>query len=178
MSKEDWLSSYNEEKPFEMTMNPFKIINKDWMLITAGDDTKCNSMTISWGGFGIYMGKPITNIYIRQERYTKEFFDKNEYFTVCSFPEELRDALKYMGNNSGRDGDKYKATGLKPIKLDQTWAIEQATAIYVCRKLSFSDVPVKNIRECEEKTQFFDKNSTTDFHTMYMGEIVKILVKK
>ena len=175
---EEWLSLYNEVKPFEMTMNPFKVINKDWLLLTSGDENKCNSMTLSWGGFGIYMGKPITNVYVRQERYTKEFMDKNEYFTVCSFSEENREALKYMGNNSGRDGDKYKATGLKPIKIDKTWAIEQATTIYVCKILSFSDVLVKNISECKEKTDFFDQNNPKDFHTMYMGEIVKILVKK
>ena len=156
-----------------MTMNPFKVINKDWMLITAGDENKCNSMTVSWGGIGIYMGKPITNIYIRQERYTKEFFEKNEYFTVCSFPEENRDALKYMGNNSGRDGDKYKATGLKPKKIDKTWAIEQASIIYVCKKLSFSDVPVKNICEFQEKKDFFEQSNPKDFDTMYMGEILK-----
>ena len=32
--------------------NPFTMLSKDWAVLTAGDEKKTNSMTISWGGFG------------------------------------------------------------------------------------------------------------------------------
>ena len=35
-----------------MEMNPFTKIGKEWMLITAGDEKKANTMTASWGGVG------------------------------------------------------------------------------------------------------------------------------
>ena len=44
--------SFREIKPEELKENPFDLIGKQWMLITAGDETKCNTMTASWGGVG------------------------------------------------------------------------------------------------------------------------------
>ena len=42
------------EVPIEsLEFNPFKKISKQWMLITAGDEKKSNTMTASWGGLGI-----------------------------------------------------------------------------------------------------------------------------
>ena len=69
----------------EMEFNPFDKISKQWMLVTAGDKDSSNTMTASWGGVGIMWGKPVATVYIRPQRYTKEFIDKNEYFTL-SFP--------------------------------------------------------------------------------------------
>ena len=56
-------------------MNPFTKIGKEWMLITAGDETKSNTMTASWGGLGIMWNKKVATAYIRPQRYTKEFVD-------------------------------------------------------------------------------------------------------
>lgn len=170
----EWLKHYKEVKIENVKENPFEFYHKNWALITAGDEKKCNSMTISWGGCGTYMSLPITNIYIRQERYTKEFFDKFDYYTVCLFPEQYREQLSYMGNKSGRDGDKYAVTGLKPIKLDQTMAIEEARLIYVCKKIFAGPIDPKGIIECENKTKYFNKDNPLDYHTMYMGVVEKI----
>lgn len=135
-------------------------------------------MTISWGGTGTYMSLPITNIYIRQERYTKKFFDEQQLYTVCWFPESMKKELGYMGNHSGRDEDKYAKTGLKPIEIDGTMAIEQATRIMICKKMFDGPIDPKNICPCENKERYFDKNNPKDFHTMYMGQVLKILEKK
>ena len=39
-----------------MEMNPFTKIGKEWMLITAGDEKKANTMTASWGGEPVSSG--------------------------------------------------------------------------------------------------------------------------
>ena len=136
-----------------LEFNPFHKIQKEWMLITAGDEKKSNTMTASWGGLGIMWGKNIATAYIRPQRYTKEFVDANEDFTLSFLPEEYRKALSVCGSVSGRDGDKWSASGLHPYYVDGTTAVEEANLIFVCKK------------------QYPEK----DYHTMYMGEIVKVL---
>ena len=64
--------------------NPFEKIGKDWALISAGTKQNYNTMTVSWGGLGVLWGKNVVNIYIRDSRYTKEFLDKNDFFSLSS----------------------------------------------------------------------------------------------
>ena len=64
------MSDFKKITAEELTANPFKLIGKDWMLITAGDKEKFNTMTASWGGVGIMWGKPVATAYIRPQRYT------------------------------------------------------------------------------------------------------------
>ena len=45
-----------EVKIEDLTFNPFTKIGKEWMLITAGNEEKHNTMTASWGGVGIMWG--------------------------------------------------------------------------------------------------------------------------
>ena len=66
--------SFTEIKAEELKDNPFDLIGKQWMLITAGNEEKCNTMTASWGGVGIMWGKPTATAYIRDSRYTKNLW--------------------------------------------------------------------------------------------------------
>ena len=36
----------------DMKFNPFHLIGDEWMLVTAGDENSCNTMTASWGHLG------------------------------------------------------------------------------------------------------------------------------
>lgn len=47
----------NPEDAVNMDFNPFKKIGKEWMLVTAGDEQKWNTMTASWGFAGVMWGK-------------------------------------------------------------------------------------------------------------------------
>ena len=89
--------SFTEIKAEELKDNPFDLIGKQWMLITAGNEENCNTMTASWGGVGIMWGKPTATAYIRDSRYTKEFVDREDYFTLAFFGEEHREALNLCG---------------------------------------------------------------------------------
>ena len=115
-----------------LSFNPFDKIGRQWMLITAGDSMKSNTMTASWGGVGIMWGKPVVTAYIRPQRYTKEFVDGNDRFTISFLPEDEREALNICGSVSGRDAaDKWEQAGLHPYLIDEktleeTAAVEEA----------------------------------------------------
>lgn len=48
---------FKEINTDEFSFSPFKVIGKDWMLITAQKDNKVNTMTASWGGLGVMWGE-------------------------------------------------------------------------------------------------------------------------
>lgn len=158
----------------DLLMNPFEKMNRQWMLITAGNEKGLNTMTASWGGVGVIWQKPVTTIYLRPQRYTKEFVDKNEYFTVSFYGEEQRKALQLCGTVSGRDTDKVAQSGLTPYFVDETAAFAEAELILVCRKLYQQEMrPELFIDAALEQAMYPEK----DYHTMYIGEIVKVLLK-
>ena len=93
--RKDFSMSFKEIKPEELNFNPFTRIGSDWMLLTAGTEDKFNTMTASWGGVGELWGKYVSTIYIRPQRYTKEFVDQEEYFTLSFFGDQWRKALAW-----------------------------------------------------------------------------------
>ena len=162
--------SFKEVKMEELNFNPFTKIGTEWMLITAGDEKKFNTMTASWGGVGIMWNKNVVTTYIRPQRYTKEFVDANEYFTVSFYDKEYKKALNICGTRSGRDCDKAAEAGLTP----GTTAFEEANMIFVCRKLYCDPMPGDNFLDKENDGKWYPDK---DYHTMYISEIVKVLVK-
>ena len=164
-----------EIKPEEIKDNPFDMIGKQWMLITAGDEEKCNTMTASWGGLGVIWNRPTATAYIRQCRYTKEFVDNSEYFTLTVFDESYRDALRYLGTVSGKDEDKIAKTGLTPYYVDGTVGFEEAKMILVCKKVYEQYMGPENFVYQETIERCYPDNC---FHTMYLGEITKVLIKE
>ena len=118
-----------------LNFNPFTKIGSEWMLITAGDESGCNTMTASWGGLGVLWGKNVATCYIRPQRYTKKFVDANDTFTLSFYGPEYKQALSICGSKSGRDCDKVKEAGLTPYFTDGTAAFEEAGMVFVCRKL-------------------------------------------
>ena len=83
--------------PKQIEQNVFSMIGEQWMLVTAGTKENCNTMTASWGGLGVLWNKPVATAYIRPQRYTKQFLDEHEYFTLSFFGEEFRKELTLCG---------------------------------------------------------------------------------
>ena len=94
--------------PRELDGNVFRRIGDQWMLVTAGDRSGCNTMTASWGGLGVLWGEPVATAYVRPQRYTKEFIDREKYFSLSFYDEKFRKQLALCGAKSGRDIDKVK----------------------------------------------------------------------
>ena len=161
-------------EPKEIKDNPFKIIGSDWMLITAGDMNSFNTMTAAWGGLGVLWHKNVCYTYIRPTRYTYEFMEKNDNFTVSFFEESYRKTLNFCGTNSGRDVDKVKETGLTPVE-DPSGSIyfEEARLVLVCKKLYFQDLDRNNFLDPGIEKHYPEK----DYHRLYVGEILTSYVK-
>ena len=166
--------AFREISVEELKDNPFTLINKDWMLITAGNQDKHNTMTASWGGVGELWGKYVSTIYIRPQRYTLEFGEREDFYSLCFFGPEYRQALSLCGSKSGRDVDKDAATGLTP-RFDQAAPYyEQARLVFICRKLYKQGMT----EEAFLDKSLLDKWYDNDLHRMFIGEIVKVLVKE
>lgn len=157
-----------------LSFNPFKVIGKQWMLITAGDQEKCNTMTASWGSLGVLWNKNISTIYVRPQRYTVEFLDKCDYYSLCLFGDAQRPALNYCGSHSGRDVDKIKETGLTVLYDEKAPYFAEATDVLICRKLYCQKIDPN----CFIDQSIHEANyPNPDYHKVYTGEIVKVLTK-
>ena len=173
--KEKKTMGWREIKPEEWKVNPFTAIGKEWMLITAGEKENCNTMTASWGGMGVIWGKPSVTVYIRQSRYTKEFVDRGECFSITFFDEKYRNALNICGTVSGRDRDKISEAGLTPCNVEQTAAFEEAKVIVLCKRQFHQVMSPDGFDVKENDSKWY---ADRDYHTMYIGSIEKILVKE
>ena len=167
--------SFKEVKAEELNKNPFQTIGKEWLLITAGNEEKCNTMTASWGAMGVMWGKNAVTIYVRPQRYTKEFVDREELFTISVLPEQYRKALNYCGTVSGREEDKIQKAGLTPYYIEGTAAIQEADLILVCRKMYHDTIKPECFDEKENDGKWYPEQ---DYHTMYIAEVVKALVEE
>ncbi len=154
--------------------NPFELIGKQWMLISAGTEEKWNTMTASWGGVGVIWGSPAATCYIRQSRYTKEFVEASDSFTLSFLEDGYRDALNLLGSKSGRDIDKMHDSGLTSVFLDGQPTFEQAELVLICRKQCNVYIPPEAMLDTVCEKWYADK----DYHTMYIGKIVAAYTKE
>lgn len=129
-----------EIKHEDFQENAFEMIGKDWLLITAEKDGKVNTMTASWGGVGVLWNKKVAYIFIRPQRYTKEFVDFSDRLSVCVLPNSYRKELSYLGNVSGKDEDKISNANLKVQKYEDVPYFDEARLTLICRKLYAQDL--------------------------------------
>lgn len=147
------------------------LFDKGWALVTAGDISDFNTMTISWGGMGTLWGKPVATVYVKPVRYTHEFMENNDYFTISFFEEEYRKALELLGSKSGRDCDKVMESRLTPVRIGENIVgYVQAFRTLVCRKIYSQELDVNAMPEAVREA-YYTKEAP---HTMYIGEIVGI----
>ena len=154
----------------DLPCNPFQLIGKDWALVTAGDKTGFNTMTVSWGSMGVLWNKNIVTVFIRPQRYTRDFLDRFEKFTVSFYPEEHRQALALCGSKSGRDTDKAALAGLTPVFENGTAYFSEARLILECRKIYLDKIRPEGFLEPS-----IQSNYTDDYHLVYIGEITRVL---
>lgn len=172
--------NFKEILPENISDNPFSLIGKDWMLISSTDGEKTNAMTASWGGVGVLWNKNVVYCFIRPQRYTKEFVDKTDCFTLSFFDESYKEMLGYFGRVSGRDEDKISVKGLN-VNLCSYDAVEGKAPVFdearltiVCKKLY--NAPM--VSDGFVDKSLIDKNyAAGDLHMVYVGEIITVLEK-
>lgn len=102
----------------ELQANAAQLIGKQWMLISAGTPGQFNCMTASWGGLGYLWNRPVAFVFVRPNRHTYGFIEREGKLTLSFMPETYREDLVFCGRNSGRDVDKMAQTSLKPLATD------------------------------------------------------------
>ena len=168
------MNNFKEMNFDDFNTNPFSKIGKEWMLITAGTKERINTMTASWGAFGVMWGKNVAFTFIRPQRYTKKFIDNNECFSLCFFPEEYKKDLSYLGSVSGKDEDKISKTNLTFDFIDNTPYFNDASLVLVCKKLYVQNLEPECFVLPELDNRWYENK---DYHTMYVSEILKIYSK-
>lgn len=165
---------FREIAPTELEKNAFQMIGKDWLLITAEKDGKCNTMTASWGGVGVIWGKNVAYIFVRPQRYTKEFIDSSAALSLSVLDDSYRKTLNYLGTVSGRDEDKIAKSGLTVAREMETPYFEEADTVLLCRKLYAQELKPECFLDSKDDARWYPQK---DYHTMYVCEIEKVLVK-
>ena len=174
--KEEITMAFKNINISELSFNPFTKIGKEWALITGGDRENYNTMTVSWGQLGVLWNKDVFTCYIRPNRYTYNYLENSESFTVSFFSEEYRKALAFCGAHSGRDCDKIKETGLTPEVLDGRVAFSEADMVFVCRKLYSYDLTESGFLTNDGIPE--SSYSSDPYHRAYISEITAVYVKE
>lgn len=156
----------------QLDENVFRRIGDEWMLITAGSREGFNTMTASWGALGVLWNRPTATIYVRPQRYTREFLEASDGFTLSFFPKGYRKALALCGAKSGRDTDKVQVAGLTPVFSEEGRVFfAEAELVLLCRKLYFQDLEPAHFLD-PAIAEFYAER---DYHRMYVGEITGAL---
>ena len=127
-------------------------------------------MTVSWGGFGTLWNKPVATVYVRPTRHTFGLLDAEHAFTLNFLPERLRGVLDLCGSVSGRDADKWQASGVKPVpsKAIEVPRVDGAELALECRVVASFDFDPKRFLD----PTIVDLYPRHDFHRAFLGEVL------
>lgn len=170
---------------FEYASDIMKAVNGGVLLTSKNKDTgKVNSMTISWGMLGIEWAKPIFITFVREHRYTREFLENSDEFTISiPYGEVNKKILGYCGTKSGRTTDKINDLGLtleQPLSISVP-GIKELPLTLECKviykqKQDPTAVSPANQSYYPQDVDSFDTGSNKDYHVAYYGEIVNAYI--
>ncbi len=158
----------------DLVFSPVEAIGEDWGILTGVSDKGFNSMTVSWGSVGVLWSKPVIFAFVRPHRYTYEFLEDGEMFSLAIMNKEIHKKMAVFGSKSGRDIDKYKESGLTAAFCNGVPYPEEAETVFICKKIAKGNITPE---------WFIDENIDADnyprkdYHGMYVGEIVEVLKK-
>ena len=175
-----WHSRYDRIEATDLPDNVIDLIGKQWMLVTAGNKSSYNTMTAAWGAVGYMWSRPSTFIVIRDSRYTYQFLQREESFTLSFFTEEYRGALRICGTKSGRDADKVSEAGLTPLEIPSgLMSFKEARMIIECKKIFVQEMDYAYLTQpYKEKIMEESYNNEPSKHQLFISEITSIWIKK
>jgi flavin reductase (DIM6/NTAB) family NADH-FMN oxidoreductase RutF len=129
-----------------------------WVIGTYDADGRPNVMTASWGG--ICCSKPpCVGVSLRAATYSHGAIKARRAFTVSVPSEDQVREADFFGIVSGRDTDKFAASGLTPVRSDLVDApyVAQCPVVLECRLHLTVEVGL---------------------HTQFIGEILDVKVEE
>jgi flavin reductase (DIM6/NTAB) family NADH-FMN oxidoreductase RutF len=169
-------TSFKEINPSKVDLNFINLLPKVTCLITAKSGDRVNTMTIGWAEIGYLWYRPVVTTYVRDSRYTLEFTESSDYFSLCFFDETYKDKLIYLGRHSGRDEDKISKVGLTTKLFNDVPYFEEASTVLICKKIYRDHINENNFVDKEVYKRVYADN--LDFHYRYVAEIVNVLKKE
>lgn len=166
--------------PEEISDNIFKMVGKDFFVITAGNEVHYNSMIGSGGGLGVLFKKPVTWCVIRSDRYTLELMQNKQTYTLTYFANEYREQMLFLGSKSGRDGDKMKETELTVVQTPSgNISFEEARLVIECKLMQITTPGFEDFCTQEAKDYLNEAYKSSDDYRKYVwGEIVAVWIKR
>jgi flavin reductase (DIM6/NTAB) family NADH-FMN oxidoreductase RutF len=153
----------------------YSLFSEKWFLLTGGDFRKnhFNTMTIEWGSIGKVWRMPLVQVFVRHSRYTYQFMEQYDSFTLSCFPPQYKKALTLLGTKSGRDGNKIAEAGLTPQAASSVASpvFAEAELTIECEKIYWDDIVLNQILKEEAVTRY---GTNPDIHRVYFGKIVAI----
>jgi len=121
---------------------------------TYDKDGRPNVMTVAWGGT-CCSSPPCIDIALRKATYSYQSILDRKAFTVHVTPEKYLTEADYFGIVSGRDVDKFAATGLTAVRSDVVDApyIKEFPFVMECRLFKVVELGL---------------------HTQFIGEIMDV----
>lgn len=155
--------------------NLVKLIEEDYFLLTAERaDGKVNCMTAQWGTIGHLWGANTAIVFVRPERYTHEFMEEADNFSLCFF-DNKPELMRYMGTVSGRDEDKVEKQGLTVKHSEKTPYFAESKLVICCKKLYKHTMTPEGFTEPGLKDRFYSKEG---YHDCYVGRIESVLISE
>lgn len=150
----------------------FRVFEAQPPLLTAGDRSGCNTMTVGWCQLGTLWGRPVCTVYVRPERYTYEFMEKHNHFTLSVLPADAKKITALCGARSGREVDKIRECGLTVrYGAEDAPFFEEAELALVCQKLYVQDLSAGCVREESAILPYYGEKG--GWHRAYIGEVVE-----
>ena len=176
-------SSTGEFEEFQVTQewdeNPFDWFKGQGLLLAVGDKDSNNAMTIGWGALGNIwsgIGPATVTVYVAEGRYTYQFMEKYDYFTVMAFDKKDAKILEYMGTHSGRDGNKAEYLGLHTLYTENgTPYYAEASMVLECKTIYKAPFQPEGMSK-DVKDFYADFNAGV--HHMYIGNIIGAWIKE
>lgn len=171
---------FNQISPEEISDNVFKLVGKDFFVITAGKGDHYNSMIGSGGGLGMLFRRPATWCILRTDRYTLELILKEQTYTMSYFPDEYKKQMLFLGSASGRDSEKMKEVELTSVQTPSgDISFKEARLILECR-LTEITTPSPNDFYSQEAKDYINEayKEESDYRKYVFGEITHVWVKK
>lgn len=167
---------FKEMQFTDVKENVVDLLKNRWGLVTAGTAENYNTMTVSWGAVGELWGKDMATVYIRPQRYTEEFIDKEDYFTLSFYPADMKQRIHGVcGSKSGRDIDKAEVCNITPCFDENAPYFEEAELVLVCKKMAKSKFDPADFIDGTICDKWYELK---DFHYIYYGSIEKVLISE
>ena len=142
------------------------------LLVGAKKDGTRNVMTIGWGFVGVFWRMPVFLVAVRHSRFTHEFIEDSDEFTVNVPGEGLDKAVSYCGEVSGREHDKFKECALSLMKGRKVNVpvIKECKIHYECAIVYKLEVKPGSV-PADVKKAIYPKG---DYHTLYFGKVLTV----